>query len=115
MARSETTAHKRIILTGAPGTGKTTLINLLRQKSIACIDEPAREIISEQRAIDGHGIWERNTSLFVELLLSRSIKNYSLASADLTVYDRGIPDCIAYAELAGMSFAHGVAASKRYR
>lgn len=107
--------QKRIILTGAPGTGKTTVINLLRNRGFICIDEPAREIIAEQRAVGGLGVWERDTRLFIELLLSRSIKNYSLASGELTIFDRGIPDCIAYAELAGLSLPHGVAATKQYR
>lgn len=109
------TAQKRLILSGAPGTGKTTVINLLRQRGIACIDEPAREIIAEQRAIEGQGVWDRDTRLFIELLLSRSIKNYALASPTLTVFDRAIPDCIAYAHLAGLSLPHCITASMRYR
>jgi predicted ATPase len=109
------TTQRRLILSGAPGTGKTTVINHFRKLGIACIDEPAREIISEQRAIEGQGVWERDTSLFIELLLSRSIKNHSLASPTLTVFDRAIPDCIAYAQLAGLSLPHGITASMRYR
>jgi predicted ATPase len=106
---------RRLILTGAPGTGKSTVIKLLRSRGYSCIDEPAREIIAEQRAINGDGIWERDTRLFIELLLSRSLKNYSLAAEDLTIFDRAIPDCIAYAHLAGLSLPHGVAASMQFR
>ncbi len=57
---------RRIIITGAPGTGKTTLIEALRNSGLRCMAEPAREVIAEQRAIDGQGVWERDTRLFLD-------------------------------------------------
>jgi predicted ATPase len=114
-------APKRIIITGAPGTGKTTLINALRAQGLACIAEPAREIIAEQRAIDGDGVWERDTRLFLELLLSRSIGQFKAAettteaSSGPIFYDRGIPDCLAYAATAGMELPHFERAAHEYR
>ena len=42
------------------------------------IAEPAREIISELREINGDGIYDRNPYLFKELMLSRMKYNYKL-------------------------------------
>ena len=43
------------IITGAPGVGKTTLIHALQKQAVQCIEEPARQIIIEQRLIQGDG------------------------------------------------------------
>ncbi|MEO6695202.1 MAG: AAA family ATPase [Ignavibacteria bacterium] len=89
------------ILTGAMGGGKSTIIKEIRKKNYLCIDEPARQIIEEQRSIDGEGIYDRNPELFIQLMLSRSISNYksNLDYNGLVFFDRGIPDMIAYSEL----------------
>ena len=40
--------NQRYIITGAPGTGKTAIINTLKERGYCCIDENSREIIAEQ-------------------------------------------------------------------
>lgn len=92
------------ILTGAPGSGKTAILGALREQ-FSCYDEPARPILAEQRASGGDGTPEQNAAKFVDLLLQRSIANHKEA-ADRTgpvLFDRGIPDCIAYAQVLGCS------------
>ena len=90
------------ILTGAPGTGKTAILRRLGNE-FRCVDEPAREILAEQRATGGSGTWDQDPSLFVHLLLQRSIEKYAMArrSEETVVFDRAIPDCVVYAVLAG--------------
>ena len=66
------------ILTGAPGSGKTAILDTIGA-DIRCVGEPAREIIAEQRAIGGDGTSDRNASLFVDLLLQRSIDKHVAA------------------------------------
>ncbi len=91
------------ILSGAMGSGKSTILKLLKQKGYLCIDEPARQIISEQRSIDG----ERDCMIKIrsyspQLMLSRSNFNlYELNSEykGKVIFDRGIPDLIAYADI----------------
>src|SRR5262245_13916173 len=86
------------VLTGPPGSGKIAILNLLRG-AIGCVDEPAREVLAEQRASGGRGTWDQDPALFVDLLLQRSIEKYGSArgSKDPVLFDRGIPDCVVYA------------------
>ena len=90
------------ILTGAPGSGKTTILDRLGDE-FGCVDEPAREVLAEQRATGGSGTWDQDASLFVHLLLQRSIEKYAMArrSGKTVIFDRGIPDCIVHAVRAG--------------
>jgi predicted ATPase len=89
------------ILTGAPGSGKTAILEQLNHE-FRCVGEPAREVLAEQRASGGGGTWDQSPSLFVQLLLQRSIEKYETArrSGETVIFDRGIPDCVVYAALA---------------
>jgi predicted ATPase len=68
---------------------------------IPCVPEPAREILAEQRRIHARGVPEKDTDLFSILMLSHAIHNYQENSAleQPVVFDRGIPDMVAYARL----------------
>ena len=109
-------ASNLFILTGAPGTGKTAILRQLGNE-FRCVDEPAREILAEQRATGGRGTWDQDPSLFVHLLLQRSIEKYAMArrSRETVIFDRGIPDCIVYAALAGSNPTPSLKAVEVYR
>ena len=105
------------ILTGAPGSGKTAVLKGLGT-GVHTVDEPAREVIAEQRAIGGAGTSEQDPAMFVALLLQRSIDKHRDAvrsTAPLVLFDRGVPDCVAYAAVSGVDPAEGLAAARRYR
>ena len=104
------------ILTGAPGSGKTAILARLGDE-LLCVDEPAREVLAEQRASGGSGTWNKNPSLFVHLLLRRSIEKYqtALSSGRKAVFDRGIPDCVVYALRAGTDPKPSLTAVDVYR
>ncbi len=104
------------VFTGAPGTGKTAILSELGS-SIRRVEEPAREILAEQRRIDGLGTPDRDPSLFLDLLLERSIAKHEAARRQpgCAVFDRGIPDCIAYAIVLDVDPTPSIRASERYR
>jgi len=104
------------IVTGAPGTGKTALLRSSRTAA-RTVAEPAREVLAQQRSVGGDSAWDRNPERFVELLLQSSIDKYEEARmwGGVVVFDRGIPDCIAYAELAGIDPTPSIEAATTYR
>ena len=81
------------------------------------MDEPARQIISEQRAIGGLGVSDKDHALFIELMLSRAIAKYQEVQETpaAVIFDRGVADNIAYAGLYNLPFNHGWSAGNLYR
>jgi predicted ATPase len=105
------------ILTGAMGGGKSTLLRELTKAGIRCVAEPAREILAEQRASGSGGTPEQSADLFCKLMLSRSIQKYNqgMNAAEVQVFDRGIPDMIAYADLSSLDRKTFDQAAEQYR
>jgi len=89
---------KRIVLTGAPSTGKTTVIKLLKQKGYYCFDEISREIIQEFQKKGIEAPFLSHPNEFSSFLFSGRIDQYEniSPSTQLSFYDRGIHDIIAY-------------------
>jgi predicted ATPase len=99
------------------GTGKTTLISVLGA-TVMTVAEPARELIAEHHAATGEQTLDDRSDLFVERLISRSLQKYQSASAQaVTIFDRGLPDCVAYAAVFGIDPqpAMEAAAAHRYQ
>ena len=116
MRRTGSGSRDLIVLTGAPGTGKTAILDRL-SVDVSGVPEPAREVLAEQRAVGGEGTPDRDPRLFVQLLLRRSIDTYeaALRSGSPTLFDRGIPDCVAYAVILGVDPTSAARAADRYR
>ena len=104
------------VLTGAPGSGKTAILAALRD-DVRCVDEPARRVLAQQRAVDGRGTPDRDPSMFVQLLLSRAIGDHREAGRGNgpVLFDRGVPDCVAYAHLLCVDPGPASEASERLR
>jgi predicted ATPase len=51
-----------LVITGPPGSGKTPIVDELVAAGFTGVAEPAREVIAEQRAHGGDGVWDRNRS-----------------------------------------------------
>ncbi len=84
---------------------------------MSVVDEPAREILREQRSTGASGTPDRSPATFVDLLLQRSIEKY-LAARRLETdvfFDRGIPDCVAYAVHLGVDPKPSVTACREHR
>ena len=99
------------------GAGKSTVLNSIKEKGILCIEEPAREILKEQRKINGAGVPEINPGFFNELMLSRMIFQYknNINSDNVIIFDRGIPDILGYSELLNTKSSAAENASKELR
>lgn len=92
------------IITGGPGVGKTTLLHELGQNGLQCVPEVARRIIQEQMAQHGDALPWKNRELYKTLMLEASSDVYRQADpVIITFFDRGIPDVLAYAKLAGLT------------
>jgi predicted ATPase len=87
-----------IILTGAPGTGKSTLLQELSTQGVTVMNEPARQILKEQRAIGGRALPEVDPGLFIQMMRERATAQYqaALRCSGPVIFDRGMPDFIAY-------------------
>lgn len=98
------TKNNYIILTGAMGAGKSTVLRELRKRAYRCVDEPARQIIAEQRRCSGTGVPEKDPSFFTRLMLARLITEYAISDTlnEILFFDRAIPDMIAYADIFGL-------------
>jgi len=92
------------VLTGGMGSGKSAIIEQFIKMQLKCVPEPARQILQEQRTILARGVPEMEANLFTQLMLSWATSFYleNFATETLSVFDRGIPDLIAYAELFGL-------------
>ena len=108
---------KNIVIAGAMGSDKSTILQLLKAQGFNVVPEPAREILAEQRSIGDEGVPEQNPKLFTQLLLSRAIYQYKQmqTAQDIVIFDRGIPDNIAYAQLFNLNYPPAHQAAKLYR
>jgi predicted ATPase len=93
---------RRYTITGGLGVGKTSVVSAL-ESDFETVGEPARELIAEHFDATGEPTLDTRPELFVERLISRSIEKYhSVSPSRVTVFDRGLPDCVAYAAVSGL-------------
>ena len=90
-----------IIISGGPGSGKSTLIDALEKRGFARSVEAGRAIIQHQVEIGGKALPWADRSLFAELMLSWEMRSYGLAcnNEGPVFFDRGVPDVIGYLTL----------------
>ena len=98
------TKTRRIVVTGGPGSGKTSLIEALAAAEHATSPEVGRAIIRRQQAIDGEALPWRDRALFAELMLDHELEAHARAeeATGSVFFDRGIPDVIGYLTLCGL-------------
>lgn len=96
----------RCVITGGVGSGKTTIVNALREdRRIWIGDEKAIDIVKEQLASGGSLLpwikpsefWKPITQIRINLFETCPIHTYCC------IFDRGIPDPIGFLKLEGIN------------
>jgi predicted ATPase len=113
-----TTDHL-FVITGGPGSGKSSVIDALAARGIATMPEAGRAIIRDQLAIGGDALPWGDRMAFAELMLGWELRSHraAVALSVPVVLDRGVPDVIGYLRLCGLpvpASAERAAAAYRY-
>ncbi len=105
------------IITGAPCSGKTSVINEIERRGIRVVHEVARAYIDRQLGI-GLGLDQIKADRlqFERHILHTKIRiEDSLTKTEPVFFDRGVPDSIAYFELEGLDSTEPLNFSRRNR
>jgi predicted ATPase len=111
--------HSRFfVITGGPGSGKSTLIDALAARGLARTVEAGRAIIQDQIAIGGNALPWSDPLAFAELMLSWEMRSYRWARMQdgTVIFDRGMPDLVGYLRLVKLPLpAHMDQAARSFR
>jgi predicted ATPase len=91
--------QKKIVITGGPGTGKSTVIEELVKRNYMCMPEISREVTLNARKKGIEQLFLTKPLLFSEMLLEGRVNQYIEAETknnNIVFFDRGIPDVHAY-------------------
>jgi predicted ATPase len=92
------------VITGAPCSGKTTLIDQLAEKGFRTVAETARQYIERElargRTLDEIFKSEDDECGMMDLQLRTE---QDLRATDITFLDRAFPDCLSFYRLTGMN------------
>lgn len=97
------------VITGGPGSGKTTVLVELARRGNICVPEDARAVIQEQIAVGGRAVPWADAPAFAELLMQRSVSTWNRFAAVLPTapiyFDRGVGDAFTCADLIGYTLS----------
>jgi predicted ATPase len=98
------TEQRFYVITGASGTGKSTLLAALGQLGYSTIPEAALAIMREQRDCKGTVLPWVDRPAFMREVLARNIQAHQAAQSlkPPVFFDRGIPECLAWFRLSAM-------------
>jgi len=104
----------KVVITGAPGTGKTSIVSGLENKGYHCFHEIIRDMTSKAKKEGPSDEFISNPLVFVEDalqfnkdLLHGRTQHYHKAlktNVPISFFDRGIPDVLAYMDFFGQSY-----------
>lgn len=69
-----------IVVTGGPGSGKSSLIDAMAQRGFRTMPEAGRAIIRDQIRIGGKALPWADRALFAELMLGWELRSYQEAA-----------------------------------
>lgn len=98
---------KKIVITGGPGSGKTSLILFLEENGYQCQKEISRQVTLEAQKKGIDQLFLSDPVLFSQHLLEGRLKQYQEVGhfkKTILFYDRGLPDIIAYMDFTNVSY-----------
>jgi predicted ATPase len=105
------------VITGAPSSGKTTLIDQLADEGFQTVPETAHLYLERERAL-GRKINEilKNRAHLQRILIDMQLGiEHELHANDVTFLDRAVPDCLAFHRLFGLNPNEFLAECFHYR
>lgn len=91
--------QQKIVLIGGPGTGKTSVLNELKNRGFLCMEEISREVTLKAKKEGVDQLFLTQPLLFSKKLFEGRIKQFFNAEKSkekIVFFDRGIPDIHAY-------------------
>jgi len=88
---------KKIVITGGPGSGKSSLIDELENKKFNCEKEIVRSLTLEGKKDGNDQLFLKEPLNFSKTLLDLRISQFNKKQvASITFFDRGVQDTLAY-------------------
>lgn len=98
---------KKIVITGGPGTGKSSIINGLINRGFFCLEEISRQITLDARKDGTDQLFLTNPLLFSQRIINARHQQFldaANSSKNLVFFDRGMPDVLAYMNFIGDTY-----------
>ena len=98
--------HAKVVITGGPGTGKSTVIEELHRRNFRCMTEISRQVTLEAKNRGIDQLFLEDPIHFSELLLEGRTRQFEEVSLhqETVFFDRGIPDVMAYLSYLDVNF-----------
>ncbi|MGE6260504.1 AAA family ATPase [Heyndrickxia sporothermodurans] len=108
------------VITGGPGSGKTSVLEEIQKNGYKFVSEVAREIIQTQVSSNGDLLPWKNVKKYRDLMLDKSVDSYLSALSNPInqplFFDRGIPDTLGYSHLINIPISEKIEyAARKYR
>ncbi|MBR9884352.1 MAG: AAA family ATPase [Oceanospirillales bacterium] len=92
--------NNRVVLTGGPGSGKTSVIKFLKSLGYPSAPEVGRKVIQAQMKSQGTALPWEDKAAFRDEMIYEEIINYNAYGNDtITFFDRSIIDSYGYSRL----------------
>jgi predicted ATPase len=98
---------KKIVITGGPGSGKTTLISSLKEQGHQCMSEISRTVTLEAQKQGIDQLFLEDPILFSEKLLEGRLNQFNDTKnlkKPFLFFDRGLPDITAYMDYSNTQY-----------
>lgn len=100
-------AAKKIVITGGPGSGKTSLIKELEERGYFVEHEVSREVIKKAQESGIEQLFLEDPILFSDKLLTARLEQFTKNinnRENFIFYDRALPDVVAYMDFAEIEY-----------